>query len=198
MQALKHILLLLLIAIMWNCEKSEEYSAVPEIKYSAITINANTDRDTINNVQISFNLIDGDANFGYEGPIDTSTGAPEHTFCNVVFRLQAKIDTEFISLKKYIDSLLIEITDISNLYVGFNDTTTFVRIDNNQKLTRTGQYKIIKAKIDYKIPCKDIPANVDSFRYQFYVYDRAANKSNIEYTETFYSPVKPPKQMWLP
>jgi hypothetical protein len=51
----------------------------------------------------------------------------------------------------------------------------------NEKLNRVGQNKTIKGEIKINIQYFIIPAQ-DTLRYEFYILDRAGNRSNTAYT----------------
>ncbi len=141
-----------------SCHEIIQYSEIPEIKYKSHI--AKDTFDLLDNptrfVELTFSIIDGDGDFGLA---DEDTLPPYDTIYNFNFfpTLYEKTDSGFYKV------------DIA--YPNFR--IPFVEIDNHKA------YKAdIKIKMEYIYSL--LPH--DTIKYDFYVVDKALNKSNISTT----------------
>ena len=152
------------LLLAYSCVKFDPVSEVPAITFKSITVNAF--KDSLDNIRpkflLEFEFIDGDADIGIsgEGIYDTIDSIRTNLF---------------ILPRKKIDS---------TTYVEIPKSDTIViAIMQHEKLDRIGQNKTIKGIIRVDVPLERVPDYArDTFRYNFYIYDRALNRSNIENT----------------
>ena len=154
-----------------SCIEIEPVSTIPEISFldfSAYIVYNEQLGSYIPVGLIEFDFIDGDADIGVypEFTFDTSGVIPDSMKYNLILIPQDKIDSS---------------TYLPTNQVG--DTISY-SILYNEKLDRVGQNKIIKGIIRAEIKFGSIPDYaLDTFRYQFFIYDRALQRSNVEYTK---------------
>lgn len=160
MKALHCIIPALIIAtlIYTSCEPFEKVSEVPEIHFKSLSdlYQADTGSITFAAVDLTFSFIDGDADFGVDKSIN-----PQDT----------------------INFVLIPFRKIDGLYDSI-DTDMYGRkytITRDEKMDREGQNKTVKGDIKLQIQYFPKPS-FDTIRYDFYILDRAGNKSNTEST----------------
>lgn len=142
-------------AIIAGCEPYEEVSEVPEITFKNFDLYIiDTLSNTIFAGKLVFDFIDGDADIG--------------------------VNVNSYSVEDSINFFLIPSYKENNLYYPLEDTLKY-QIRHNEKLDRTGKYKTIKGEISLMIYYFITPA-YDTIRYDFYIMDRAGNKSNTATT----------------
>jgi hypothetical protein len=157
----------LLLAIVYACVKTEPVSPVPHITFISFQLRDAYD-SLENKIKIGtlvFSFIDGDADIGIESEFDTNGF---HSYNYNVFLLPFK-KVKGVYLK-------IDIDTNSKVF-----PPPFYRISYDPKLDRVGQNKTIKGTISIDIPYEIIPS-YDTLKYEFYIVDRAMNKSNVENT----------------
>jgi hypothetical protein len=146
----------ILAALVFStCEPIEKVSDVPEIKFKSFTL---YDRDTlgfqIKAGEMIFSFIDGNADFGVkENSVDT------------------------------LNLFLLPFHKVNMAYEPLN-VDTFGRkyaVMNDEALVRVGQNKTVKGEIKLQVYYFVIPP-FDTIRYDFYIVDRAGNKSNVAST----------------
>lgn len=155
---------IILTVLFSACIKTEPVSPVPEVEFKSYDLFEAV--DTLGNPlivgKLEFSFIDGDADFGMEGIWDTVTWNEQNY--NVFLKPYEKIDT---------------------LYFPIPDDSTkpppYYRILRDTPLDRVGQNKTVKGFIRIEMYFFVIP-DYDTIRYDFYIVDRALNKSNIEST----------------
>jgi hypothetical protein len=142
-----------------SCEKPESYSEVPEISFKSTrvfdSIISIGEKDTIRMVEIKFNFVDGDGDFGYDPQVPSDTIYKN----NVVFGKYEKRNNVFVN----VDSLL-------------QDSTVF-SIPNDDAFVRDGQNKTLKGY--FKIHLNELVNKYDTIKYSIFIRDRARHKSNI-------------------
>lgn len=141
-----------------SCEPFEKVSDIPEIHFKSLSDLYATDTGSISftAVDLIFSFIDGDADFGVDKSINPT-------------------DT--------INFVLIPFRKIDGLYDSI-DVDTYGRkytIKRNENMDRQGQNKTVKGDIKLQIQYFPKPP-FDTIRYDFYILDRAGNKSNTEST----------------
>jgi len=159
MKSLLAIIPVILVSAMLytSCEAFEQVSEVPEIHFMRYTPYLADTLDLIINAgELVFSFQDGNADFG----LDTINN-PEDTV-NFFLNPYQKINGVYDSI----------------------DADVYGRkyaIHNQERLGRTGQNKTIKGEIKLQIYYLLSPP-YDTIRYDFYIVDRAGNKSNVEST----------------
>ncbi len=141
--------------VLSTCDPIEKVSDVPEIKFKSFTL---YDKDTltfqIKVGEMIFSFIDGNADFGVK---------------------QNSEDT--------LNLFLIPFHKVNMAYEPLN-VDTFGRkyaVMNDEALVRIGQNKTVKGEINLQVYYFVIPP-FDTIRYDFYIVDRAGNKSNVAST----------------
>ncbi len=163
---IKNLLLCLGICsiLIYACEKIEPVDPAPEIKFKSLEIEQFTDTFFRYAGELVFSFVDGDGDIGlFE--YDTLNADSSYKY-NLFLFPYSKIDTQYIEI------------DISKL-----ETPPFYRIWYDEKMNRVSQNKTLKGdiKLDLQFP-EERPYNSDTIRYEFYMIDRAGNKSNVEVT----------------
>jgi len=160
----------LLLAGICSCEKMESYSYIPEVRFVKVYIADTTDKlkNKVKHQLLYFDVIDGDGNLGLnkEDTLDVFNKDSVY-YHNLFISVYAKDSSSVIYP-------LVELNDNLKYRIPYN--------------APVGQNKYLKAEIKVSI---DIPLSYvtfDTIRYEFYVYDRNLNKSNIY--ETCDIPVK--------
>jgi hypothetical protein len=153
-----HILtpaVILAALVLSTCNPIEKVSDVPEIKFKSFAL---FEMDTLTfHIKVGemvFSFIDGNADFGV---------------------IQDSEDTLNLFLTPY--------HKVNMAYVPLN-VDTFGRkyaVLNDDALVRVGQNKTVKGEIKLQIYYFLVPP-FDTIRYDFYVVDRAGNKSNVAST----------------
>jgi hypothetical protein len=166
--SMKKIILITGIAflLVTGCVETEPVSTIPQITFKSFDLfeTYNTDLDIRLLVGVlEFSFIDGDANIGMIGVLNPFDTIPENMY-NLFLVPYEKIDSNYIPIE--IDTTLPE---------------PYYRIMRDEKMDRTGQNKTIKGTITLYIQYYIVP-EYDTMRYEFYIYDRAKNKSNVEVT----------------
>jgi hypothetical protein len=156
--------LILFPVLLTACVKTEPVSPVPEISFKSYDLMQAV--DSLGNHllvgKLEFSFIDGDADFGMEYTLDTVTWNEMNY--NVFLKPYEKVDT-----------LYYPIPDDSS------KPPPYYRIMRDTPLDRVGQNKTVKGFIRIDMYFFVIP-DYDTVRYDFYIVDRALNKSNVEST----------------
>lgn len=185
------ILLFFVPFFFWGCPEIEEVSPVPHIEFQKFIIN--TELDSLGNRMpvgyLSFNFIDGDADLGVLKSVDTNLALPDsvkHGIFIDFFEKKNGIYIRYYPTQLVTKTVKIVRPDTSffmdSVYV---DTISFNKyLPYDEKLNRVGQNKIVKGVIRVKLPFEKDPEK-DSMRFEFYIRDRALNKSNVEVTPDF-------------
>ncbi|GEM_PF-76765 len=152
-----------------TCTKPQEYSNIPAITFDKVILKDTLEKvgstyDTVKLVKIVFNVIDGDGDLGLK---------PEETEIKYFFR-DSLWNNNYFSTRFHIENgFPIEISD--TLAPPFYRIPYFVPI---------GQNKTLKASIsiDITYPYYSTGLQFDTVVYEFFIVDRALNKSNVEFT----------------
>jgi hypothetical protein len=155
-----------MLLIAYGCIKVEPVSIVPHITFKGFKLFEAIDTSLGNHILrgvLEFSFIDGDADIGMDGAIDTADINSENNY-NLFFIPYQKIGSNYYPIE--LDTLLPK---------------PYYRIDHNIKMDRVGQNKTLKGTISVNIDYYLVP-QYDTIRYDFYILDRAKNKSNIEST----------------
>ena len=163
--------------MLWNCTPADSVSPIPEIHFKKLVFLDSLDK--LNNIVkyavLTFSFIDGNGDLG-------------DRYGNGVSRI------EYIWGKKLPDGKY-EQYEFRN-----PKDTTIIQIEKipyrDVMNKDEAQNKILKGTIDVKLSTPwitptDNPQEADTMRVEFYIFDRARNKSNVEYTPDF-SILNPP------
>jgi hypothetical protein len=155
-----------MILIAYGCVKTEPVSVIPNITFKSFKLLEAVDTSLGNHIirgVLEFSFVDGDADIGMDTEIDTSNTNSENNYNLFLIPFQ-KIDTNYYPI--VLDTLLPK---------------PYYRIAHDIKMDRVGQNKTLKGVITVNIDYYLVP-QYDTMRYDFYIIDRAKNKSNIEST----------------
>ena len=151
------------LTVFYACGKLETYSELPSVEFKQVYI-ADTVDDLGNDVKfqnITLEIIDGDGNLGLNA---------EDTVGN------------FSSDSQYYNNLFITVCEKRN-----GDYNELTKVSKNlcyriPYKAPIGQNKYLKAevKVDVRIPLGYF--DYDTIRYEFFVYDRDLNKSDVAFS----------------
>jgi len=143
--------------VLASCEAIEKANDVPEITFKSFTL---SEMDTlgfrIKTGELTFSFVDGNADFGI------IPGSNSEDTLNLFLVPFKKADGIYDS---------IDMDTYGRRYTVLND----------ESMVRTGQNKTIKGEIKLQIFYFITPP-FDTIRYDFYILDRAGNKSNVATT----------------
>lgn len=160
-----------------GCKSDEKFSRIPEITFDKFVLYKDAaGRDT--SIDFVFSLKDGDGDIGYrEDEVDNSCGADNF---NLYIAYEEKRGAAFFPKK-----IWTEVTDIT----ANCDTTVYfdsvqVRfLQRMQYIEPAGNSKGIEATVTYRMDFVSALLILSpSGRFDFYIRDRANNKSNRLYT----------------
>lgn len=158
----KYIVFSLLCCFIISCEEPESYSVIPEITYKENKVYVFVDTLLGNKtvrVDITFNFVDGDGDIGsYDG--GTILDPPEEADSN--------------DFDLYINRFIFE----NGNYQA--DTTIEDNYYHIPFFRATGRDKFLKGEVTLSVD--DYLGKFDTMMFEFYIYDRARNKSNTENT----------------
>jgi len=154
----------ILFLLLFSCRPIVNYPEEPQINFTRVEIHDSTDvlDNPIKKVELTFHLIDGNGDFGLDSTFLSGPFHPDSAFHYNLFIQEYHPEED--SLQK--------ITSPGGL--------KRYRIPN---LTPEGQNKTLIANVTITIeyPFSQMnPLPYDTLQYQFYVYDRAFNRSNID------------------
>lgn len=154
-----------LFLLFVSCVETEPVSPIPEIEFKSYDLGPAYDSlldqyFLVGNLEFSF--IDGDADFGIDYAYDKE--APDDYNYNVFLKAYEKVDTNYFPIE----------FDTTNPPLNY-------RITRDTPLDRVGQNKTVKGFIRIDMYFFVIPP-YDTMKFDFYITDRAMNKSNIEST----------------
>lgn len=162
------LLFLALVLGMFACKKKEVYPAIPSIQYEESFFYQNAEGvDTA--MILVFSFKDGDGDLGLDGK---DTLAP----------FNAVLDANGKNLNPYYYNLKIDYLEKINgnfQYVTLPFSSDTLRYSFRfENITPEGRHKAIRGNIEIRISPSPFPNPSDTVMYQFYIYDRALNKSN--------------------
>ncbi|MGI8893435.1 MAG: hypothetical protein ACR2GN_08235, partial [Bacteroidia bacterium] len=166
-----HLLVILLAVVLLSCRKNEEFPLEPHIDFKDITHNKNIQgKDT--SITLIFSFTDGDGDVGFQknesGP--PFTGEYEYNFYVNYQEKNASGQFVPVIVPTYVDSITPDgdiIVIIKYLPIQFTYRLPY--------MANSGRNKAIKG---------DIAVEINTFgfspvsRLEFFMYDRALNKSN--------------------
>lgn len=143
-----------------GCEKVQSYPATPEIEFKSFWV-----RDTIlndNHIRLgtlSFSFVDGDGDFGLFQP---DSGENDTT----------KLYNLYFTVYQKINGVMVQDTNLKS--------KPYYPVYYNEAMKREGQDKTLKGTISLNLEYFVI--KYDTVKYDFFIVDRALNKSNIATT----------------
>lgn len=144
---------------LFSCRKPENISEIPQIKFVDVPIKDTLDKlgNPIRRATLIYTLIDGNGDIGFQ-PSDTL--APFNPgsiyYYNIYIDLYKKVDNQQV---------------IIPLQAPFYFRTKYIQPQGINKVLQC----TLKVDMDF-----NLPTNIDSCEFVFYMYDRAQHKSNIE------------------
>ena len=161
MKSFSKILIITIIVLLsgLSCQKIESLPEIPSISFKSFmlidTIDALGNEGKIG--ELIFDFEDGDGDIGLTQPDSLSA---DSTNFNLFFTMFSKIDGEFIEVSE------------NDLEAPLNYRIPYIK--------KEGQNKALKGEI--KVDFIYLLFEYDTFKYSFFIVDRALNKSNVETT----------------
>lgn len=159
-----------------SCVEFEPISPIPEVQYQDFELKDGF--DTLGNpvkfALLEFNFIDGDADFGVYPEISTDTSYPDSIRFNLILNFYDKIDGIYKHKTFW--------NDTAN---RFDTLVLKLAILHDTKMDRVGQNKTVKGKITSNTQFTQWGELNDTFRIEFFIRDRALNKSNLDYSDDY-------------
>lgn len=165
MRILIFILAIISIGFL-SCKKPQNYSSIPEITH--VSTNFSIVRDTLDNeiyrISVKFSFVDGDGDLGLNSNDTLGDFAPgKKYYYNLKFAFFEKTDGQYIE----------------------NETIKpYYRFQNISKSQTTNN--VLKGDMIVDIDLSTTVDYADTTKFNFYIYDRTLNKSNIESTTELY------------
>ncbi len=158
--------ILLLLLGLFSCEKPQDYSPIPEVEHVStdITIGTDTLDNEVYQIAIRFSFVDGDGDLGLS-PSDTlgDFGPQGDYYYNLKFSFWEKINGEYILTE---------------------NIKPYYRFQNISKSQTTNN--VLKGEMVVEIELTTTTNYQDSSKFDFFIYDRALNKSNVAETSEIY------------
>ena len=154
------ILIIFAVFIISSCEKPKIHTDIPVLSFKSIRITDSTDvlGNEEKKIILTILIEDGDGDIGLP-ETDTLPGFSQYDNKNLFINLYQKIDGEFQKVE---------------LVLPHNYRTPY--------LEPQGQFELLRADIEVSIGYSNLFFDYDTIKYDFYIYDRALNKSNIAET----------------
>lgn len=144
---------------VFSCRKPVKVSEIPQIKFVDLPIKDTLDElgNPIRKATLIYTLIDGDGDIGFQ-PSDTNEpfNSGSIYYYNVYIDLYKKSDNQQV---------------IIPIQAPFYFRTKYIQPQGINKVLQC----TLKVDMDF-----NLPTNIDSCEFVFYMYDRAQHKSNIE------------------
>lgn len=178
MKRFKYLLLCILVsALFFSCKKDENFSPIPEISFEKFIYYTDASgKDT--SVDFIFNLVDGDGDIGFkENEFDNSCGADNF---NLYIAYEEKSGGSYLPKKLWtqvteIDTNCDTLVYFDSVQVKFNQRMQYIR--------PAGNSKGIEATVTYRMDYTSALVLLSTEgRFDFYIRDRANNKSNRIYS----------------
>lgn len=170
-------LLFFLITLLIACRKEEEQSPIPRVEFqSFIKYSDTAGRDTA--VDFVFTLVDGDGDIGFrENEFNTACGADNS---NLYLAYEEKSGTTYRPRKIWLE--VVEVTPACDTLVYFDS----VQVKFNQRMQYiepASNRRSIEATVTYRMDYVSALILLSKTgRFEFFIRDRANNKSNIAYS----------------
>lgn len=175
---MKQLLCLFILAILFNsCREEEQLNPVPQVEFkNFIKYSDAAGRDTA--VDFVFTLVDGDGDIGFrENEFNTACGADNS---NLYLAYEEKSGISYRPRKIWVQ--VVEITPACDTLVFFDS----VQVKFNQRMQYiepASNRKSIEATVTYRMDYVSALILLSKTgRFEFYIRDRAKNKSNVAYS----------------
>lgn len=147
--------------IFASCEEVKSYDPNPKVEFLTLFVRQGLDKldNEVSKQELHIRVTDGDGNIGLNAYDTTGVFSPEGEYYNNLY-------VEVYSKKAGEYSINQELSQGLKYRMPYNEPR--------------GQNKYLRAevKVDIEIPISQI-VNIDTIRYDFFVYDRLFNKSEI-------------------
>lgn len=177
---IKIVIFILVSFLFFTCVEFDPVSPIPEIEYKDLTFGIGL--DSLGNRQlqalVEFSFIDGDADLGVYDEVHSDTLLPDSVRYGIFIDMFEKVNDDY--RKIHLIRLIRPAQGVP--YIDTFQLHTLLPYD--EKMDRVGQNKAIQGIIRSGIVFYQ-PADYDTMRLEFYIRDRALNKSNVEYTRDF-------------
>jgi hypothetical protein len=158
---------------LWSCDPIQSYSEIPEIHFESLSFkNIATNGEIDERAVLIFSFIDGDGDIGVS-PSDIDAISKIHYIWH-----------KKISYNTYEPFQFATGTIADSTVIPFNS------VMNKEE----AQNKTLKGTIQIALFPPSKPQGVDTMRIEFYIFDRARHKSNVDYTPDF-SIQNPPEEL---
>jgi len=161
MSSVKKVILLVVFTVfIIACEKPKTYSEIPKVSFKSLEIYDGVDSlgNEEKKIKITILVEDGDGNIGLSDTDTLELFKPLENK-NLFINLYEKINGEFVKV---------------DLQLPHNYRTPYIEPQ--------GQNELLKADVEVSIGYSKLFFHYDTIKYDFYLYDRDLNKSNIEET----------------
>ena len=164
MKPFAKILIITIIILLsgLSCQKIESLPEIPSISFKSFIFKDTTITDILGNEvkigELTFDFEDGDGDIGLTQPDSLSVDSSNF---NMFFTLFSKTNGEFIEVSE------------DDLETPLNYRIPYIK--------KEGQNKALKGEIQVDFRYYHT-FEYDTFKYSFYIVDRALHKSNIETT----------------
>jgi hypothetical protein len=173
----------IVVCCLLSCDPVQKHSEIPEIHFKQLIFENRTDGldETFKVAVLTFSFIDGDGDLGVmpgeKNPDDTYK--PGGGFSRIHYTwYQKKTDNTY-------DPYQFKDGDIA-----ISSEIPYKSVMDRSE----AQNKVLKGTIEIELVTPKKPQGIDEMRVEFYIVDRAKNKSNIEYTPDF-SILNPPEEI---
>ncbi len=154
------ILTAIAAVILCSCEDIVTYDPMPQVSFSKVYVADTLDalQNEIKLQRIHMEVIDGDGNLGLNRDDNTGPYSPDSVgYNNLYISIFSKINGEYRELSNLSDKM-------------------HYRIPFKEPI---GQNKYMKAEVIVKVEIPIASFDYDTIRYEFFVYDRDLNKSEV-------------------
>ena len=150
---------------LWSCERAESHSEIPEIHFTSLKFDSVYTALEVweKKAILTFSFIDGDGDIGVKSPFDSISKIHYTWYKKMPDRTYEPF--QFPQTGTIADSTAIPYSSVMNKDEAQNTT--------------------LKGTIEIALDAPNKPQNIDTMRIEFCIFDRARNKSNVEYTPDF-------------
>ena len=147
-----------------SCDPIQSYSEIPEIKFKSLVFDSvyTVDKELAKKALLTFSFIDGDGDIGVIPKVDSTS--------KIHFTWYKKMPDQTYDPFVFYDGTVSNSANIPYSSV----------MDKEE-----AQNKTLKGTIEIALDIPLKPQDVDTMRIEFYIFDRAKNRSNIDYTPDF-------------
>ena len=177
------IVIFITLATLVSCVDFEEVSSVPEISYQSFTVSDVYDSSLGNwgkEGLLAFTFVDGDADLGVYSDVQENEALPDSERYGLFAELFEKVDGEYNRV--YVTQLNCDSEQTDSCW--YDTIVWHKHLPYDEKMDRQGQNKTIKGTVRASFIFYSEPP-FDTMAFEFYIRDRALNKSNVEKTDDF-------------